>query len=61
MTAVQFRRDVDPHKVIVGLFLLKTGTTLANFDTLGNNHPWKTTILMIPSVLVYRGLLLTGL
>jgi len=38
ITSVQFQRDVDLPKVIAGLLLLKTGTTLANFGTQGNNR-----------------------
>lgn len=38
ITSVQFQHDVDLPKVIAGLLLLKTGTTLANFYTQGNNR-----------------------
>jgi len=33
ITSVQFQCDVDLPKVIAGVLLLKTGTTLANFGS----------------------------
>jgi len=63
ITSVQFQRDVDLPKVIAGLLLLKTGSTLANFGTPGNTaaDPRNTAILMTPSVLIHRGQSCIGL